>query len=166
VNLKKGTENIIPRQSVLARNVFSNWVLFVFGVVVNFFLSPFVVHHLGNTAFGAWALVVTLTSYLQFLDFGVRNAVTRYVSKLQAQGDHRSASAVVSTALAIFLAGGFLSIAVAALGAVYAIPCLTSRGFTSRRRRSPFQLRAPLWLCGSLEAYSLEPSRGCNDSRL
>jgi len=110
------------KQPRLAHNVLSNWGGFAFGVVVNFFLSPFVVHRLGNTAFGVWVLIVSLTSYLSFMDLGVRNATTRFVAKFHAQGDHTSASRIVSSALAIFSSSGALAIALAILAALFAVP--------------------------------------------
>jgi O-antigen/teichoic acid export membrane protein len=112
---------VTRREPTIFRNVPSNWALFVVSVVVSFFLSPFVIHHLGNTGFGVWVLIVSITSYLQFVDLGVRNAVTRYVSKFHAQGGHESASAVVSTAVAVFLAGGVLVMIAAGLAALYAM---------------------------------------------
>ena len=110
------------KQPRIARNVLSNWGAFGFGVAVNFFLSPFVVHSLGDTAFGVWVLIVSLTSYLSFMDLGVRNATTRFVAKFHALGDHDSASRTVSSALAIFSSSGALAILLAILAALFAVP--------------------------------------------
>ena len=123
-SLELSPENAPParKQPRIAHNVLSNWGAFAFGVVVNFFLSPFVVHHLGNTAFGVWVLIVSLTSYLGFMDLGVRNATTRFVAKFHAQGDHGSASRTVSSALAIFSSSGALAIVLAILAALFAVP--------------------------------------------
>ena len=52
-----------------------------------------------------------MTGYLGLLDFGVRSAVTRYVSKFYVQGADDSASRVVSSGLAIFLGAGALAVA-------------------------------------------------------
>ena len=38
-------------------------------LIVGFLLAPFVVHHLGNTGYGIWALVLQLTGYLGVVDF-------------------------------------------------------------------------------------------------
>ena len=86
----------------LPANVLANWTGFAVGLLVNFFLSPLIVHHLGASAYGLWALLGTLTAYLGLLDLGIRSAVTRYVARSQSQGDHATATQVVSTALAIF----------------------------------------------------------------
>ncbi|MBI1737752.1 MAG: polysaccharide biosynthesis C-terminal domain-containing protein [Acidobacteria bacterium] len=98
-----------------AINVFSNWIGFGFAAVVNFFLSPVVVNHLGNTGYGVWVLTGTLTGYLGLLDLGVRGAASRYVAKLHTQSDHQGSSQVVSSALSIFAVGGVLAIVVAAI---------------------------------------------------
>src|SRR5262249_54703595 len=79
------------------------------------FLSPFVVHRLGNSAYGVWTLMVSLTGYLGLLDFGVRGSVTRYVARFHARGEHDSAGRLVSTALMIFSCAGILAILLSSL---------------------------------------------------
>lgn len=97
-----------------AKNIIWNWGAYAVSLIVNFFLSPYVVHHLGDAAYGVWVLMVSLVSYLGFLDFGVRGAVTRYVAKFHTQGNHEEASRVSSSALGIFTVAGGLAIAIAA----------------------------------------------------
>lgn len=89
-----------PGQAV--RNVLANWTGFAVGLLVNFFLSPLIVNHLGASAYGVWTLLGTLTAYLGLLDLGIRSAVTRYVARYESGGDHGAAIQIVSTALAIF----------------------------------------------------------------
>jgi len=132
-----------PRQPSLGRNVLSNWAVLAFHLVVSFFLSPFIVRHLGNTAYGIWVLIVSLTSYMQLADLGVRNAVTRYVSRFQAQGDHESASRIVSTAVGFFLITGLFAVIAAATAALFAI-----RLFNIPEMYQP-QIRVALWLAGA-----------------
>ncbi len=88
--------------SRIGRNVFSNWTGYVVYVVVSFFLSPFMVHHLGNTGYGIWVLVGSLTGYLGILDLGLRPAIVKYVSRYKALGDDAMVSRVVNTVLVIF----------------------------------------------------------------
>ncbi|MBI5266462.1 MAG: polysaccharide biosynthesis protein [candidate division Zixibacteria bacterium] len=86
----------------IGRNVFSNWAGFVIYIVVSFFLSPFMVHHLGNTGYGIWILVGSLTGYLGILDLGLRPAVVKYVARYRALGDDLMVNRVVNTILVIF----------------------------------------------------------------
>jgi O-antigen/teichoic acid export membrane protein len=110
---------IAPEQTLTARhslpsalrNVLSNWAGFVCACIISFFLSPFVVRHLGNSAYGIWILIGSLTGYLGLLNMGVRAGVTVYVARFHAEANDQKASAVASTALAIFLAAATLVIA-------------------------------------------------------
>ena len=74
----------------IARGVMFNWIALATNMLVAFFLSPFVVHHLGNVAYGIWTLVVSVTSFMGLLDLGMRGAVTLFVSKNHVLGDHLS----------------------------------------------------------------------------
>jgi O-antigen/teichoic acid export membrane protein len=104
------------------RNILSNWAGFACSSIISFFLSPFVVHHLGNSGYGVWVFIGSLTGYLGLLNFGVRGAVTRYVARFQTEGNHHEASAVTSSALLIFLAAGLLAVLLAVVLAAFALP--------------------------------------------
>ena len=82
-----------------AFNVLTNWVATAVNMVVPFFLTPFVVHHLGPLQYGIWILAVSIVSYLALLDLGLRSAVIRFVSKANAQGQPEDAAAAVGAAL-------------------------------------------------------------------
>jgi O-antigen/teichoic acid export membrane protein len=107
----------MPRARRIAQNVLSNWTALAITTVVGFFLSPFVVHHLGNLGYGVWVIIGSLVSYMGLLDLGLRGAVTRFVSKGTAQDDHEESGRAVSGALwirlwislAIIVTGLFLS---------------------------------------------------------
>ena len=83
----------------IARSVLSNWFAMAAMMGVAFFLSPFIVHRLGNVVYGVWVLATSSVSYFGLLDLGLRNSVTRFVSKGHTTGDHEGASEVLSAAL-------------------------------------------------------------------
>ncbi len=83
-------------------NVCSNYGVVLFGAISAFFLSPFVVHRLGNDAYGTWALLVSLVGYLGLLELGVRGAVTRFIAHMHAAGDHAASSRYASAGLFLF----------------------------------------------------------------
>jgi O-antigen/teichoic acid export membrane protein len=99
----------------IVKSASSNWVSYGISVVVAFLLSPYVVHHLGNVAYGVWSLIVSLISFLGLLDFGLRGAVTRFVSKHHAEGDHERSSSAVSAAfwLRLWIGLGVIGITLA-----------------------------------------------------
>jgi len=107
------------RSTSIARNALSNWTAFLYVAGVSFFLSPFIVKHLGATAYGVWSLLVALVGYLGLLDFGVRGAVTRFIAQHHAVGDNKAASGIASGAVVLFGCAGGIAIAVASVVAVY-----------------------------------------------
>ena len=46
----------LPSRSVLVRNLLANWSGLVAEVLVAFFLTPFIISHLGTAAYGVWSL--------------------------------------------------------------------------------------------------------------
>jgi O-antigen/teichoic acid export membrane protein len=103
----------MPRARRIAQNVLSNWFSLAVSTLVGFFLSPFVVHHLGNLAYGVWVIIMSLVAYMGLLDLGLRGAVTRFVSKGSAQENHEESSQAVSGALWIRL---WISLAIIVAG--------------------------------------------------
>lgn len=77
----------------------SNWFATGATLAAGFFLAPFVVHRLGNVAYGVWVLAISTVNYLTLLDLGMRSSVLRFVSKGHTKQDHEGASEVISAAL-------------------------------------------------------------------
>jgi len=96
----------------------ANWTAFAVAAVVSFLLSPFIVHRLGNSAYGTWVLLGSFVGYLGLLDLGVRGAVTRYVANQHAAGDHQSTSATVVAALRLFAGVALVTLVIAGLVAL------------------------------------------------
>src|SRR2546428_94861 len=97
------------------RNVVSNWASFVVSVMISLVLSPYIVHSLGDGAYGAWVLLSSLVGYLGLLDLGTRGAVTRYVATYHAAHRHEDAGRIASTALILFGGLGLLAIGASVL---------------------------------------------------
>ena len=81
------------------KNVVSSWGGLAVNIAVGFFLSPFILHHLGDDAFGLWVLIFSFTGYYGIFDFGIRSSLVRYVSKFQATGDKEELARLINTSL-------------------------------------------------------------------
>jgi O-antigen/teichoic acid export membrane protein len=101
-----------------ARNAAANWAAFIYVAAISFFLSPFIVHKLGNEAYGVWSLLVSVVGYLGLLDFGVRGAVTRYVAKNHAKRDADQNTSIVSAAMLLYSVLGAIAIIISGIVAV------------------------------------------------
>jgi len=105
---------------VYVRNLAANWIGHGASMVVLFFLSPFVIHTLGNVQYGIWSLLSVLTGYMGMLDLGVRASTGRHVTLYIGKDDHKSVDETIRTSLAFFSAFGILIVVVGvALGWIF-----------------------------------------------
>jgi O-antigen/teichoic acid export membrane protein len=96
---------------LVIRNIFSNWTSSIVCGVMAFFIMPFLVHHLGDTLYGIWILVISTTGYGVLLDFGIRSSIIKYVSQYNATGDKASISSIFSTSILLYsIAGAILMV--------------------------------------------------------
>ncbi|HEY4842764.1 MAG TPA: oligosaccharide flippase family protein [Terriglobales bacterium] len=96
----------------LVTNVGSSWFSLGFDVLVGLFLSPFLLHWLGDTAFGIWVLIFSITGYYGLFDLGIRSSVVRYVSKFTATDDVEDLAKLINTSLFTYSCIGVLSLLV------------------------------------------------------
>jgi O-antigen/teichoic acid export membrane protein len=92
------------RSSIILRAVTTSWIAVAANAAVGFLLTPYVLHHLGDEAYGLWILTVNCVGYYGLLDIGVRSSILRYVSRHQALGNRDSVNEVVATAFYYYLA--------------------------------------------------------------
>lgn len=99
----------------ILKNVGSSWFALGINVIIGVFLSPFILHHLGDAAFGIWVLIFSITGYYGLFDLGIRSSIVRYVSKYSATGDRESLAQFVNTALFSYTGIGAVSMVLTAL---------------------------------------------------
>ena len=96
----------------ILKNVTSNWAALGTGILVSFFLAPFVVHSLGNVYYGIWALLSEFTGYLWLLDFGVRESVIKFVAQYHANDRRDELVETVNGALYLYSGVALVTLAV------------------------------------------------------
>jgi O-antigen/teichoic acid export membrane protein len=103
----------MPKQEKLqvVKNVSSSWLAVTVNVSVGIFLSPIVLHHLGDSAFGIWVLIFSITGYYGLFDLGIRASVVRYVSKFVATKDDVALNKLVNTSLFTYSCIGAITLA-------------------------------------------------------
>jgi len=103
----------------ILKNVGSSWSALAINVAVGIFLSPFILHRLGDAAFGVWVLIFSVTGYYGLFDLGIRSSVVRYVSKYTATDDREKLAQFVNTALFTYSCLGVVSMVLTALLSSY-----------------------------------------------
>ncbi len=93
----------------LFKNIFSNWAGFVVSMLIAFFMSPFIVHKLGNVYYGVWVIMMQFTGYLNILDLGVRSSVVKYIAEYHAQDEKAQINRIVSAAISMYAVIGLLA---------------------------------------------------------
>ena len=64
-------------------------------------LTPFIIRSLGNAEYGLYLLIGSLAAYLGVLDFGLNNAVTRFVAQCAAKNDREQEAKFLGAALVV-----------------------------------------------------------------
>src|ERR1039457_3536392 len=81
------------------KNVGSSWFALGLSILVGIFLSPYILHHLGDAAFGLWVLIFSVTGYYGLFDLGIRSSIVRYVAKYSAADENDELNRLINTAL-------------------------------------------------------------------
>jgi O-antigen/teichoic acid export membrane protein len=93
----------------ILRNIFSNWTSYVVTMLVGFLLAPVIVRSLGDTGYGLWTLLISMTGYFGLLDLGIRSSVGRFVARYLALNDEQNVNRTASTAFAMLACAGIIA---------------------------------------------------------
>jgi O-antigen/teichoic acid export membrane protein len=103
----------------ILKNVGSSWFALGVNVVVGIFLSPYILHRLGDTAFGLWILIFSATGYYGLFDLGIRSSIIRYVAKYSATDEPEELDRLANTALFTYCGIGLLTMAITLIASHY-----------------------------------------------
>jgi len=111
----------------ILKNVGSSWFALGVNVLVGIFLSPYILHRLGDEAFGIWVLIFSITGYYGLFDLGIRSSIVRYVAKYAATEDHHQLNCLVNTAMFSYGGIGLLAMLITLtasfyVGSIFRIP--------------------------------------------
>jgi O-antigen/teichoic acid export membrane protein len=106
-----GKDALIRRRVFNA--IFTNWASKVVTLAIRFFLTPFILHRLGATEFGLWALIGSVAGQGELLDLGIRNALTKYVAEHQSLKDDTHTRRLIATSLMLYSGLGLVALLLA-----------------------------------------------------
>src|ERR1700757_3025513 len=107
------------RKLDIIKNVGSSWFSLGINIVVGIFLSPFILHRLGDTAYGIWVLIFSITGYYGLFDLGIRSSVVRYVSKFTATGETEKVQRLIATSVWTYTLIGVVAMVITFVGSWY-----------------------------------------------
>ena len=101
------------------KNIGSSWFGLAVNILVGFFLSPFILHRLGDVAFGLWVLIFSISGYYGLFDFGIRSSIIRYVSKYTALNKYEELNHLINTSLFSYSCLAALLLLLTGVGSLY-----------------------------------------------
>lgn len=109
--------------AIFVRNALSNLGRGMAAAVVALILPPILIRHMAPAEYGVWVIVLQISAYTGYLDFGLQTAIGRYIAFADARQDHTLRRSSFSTALAALFVAALLALAAMAL-AVFLAPRL------------------------------------------
>lgn len=135
------------------KNATANVVRGGAGAAVAFILPPILTRALDRDRFAAWALLLQIAAYANFLDFGIQTAVARFVAQAMERGDNKERDSYISTAFFLLVAAGVL-----AFGVVCGMAWLVPYMYKQAPLHLLTELREGLILLAAFSALALPTS--------
>ncbi len=104
-----------PQWTLVARNVSTRYAAIAVDGLIGLVLLPFNVAHLGQSAYGLWALTASITIYFSVLDLGYGGAVVKFVAQYRALRDRAALNEILSTVFVVFTMIGLVTFGVTGL---------------------------------------------------
>ncbi len=91
----------ISRRQVLHSGM-ASVVRIPLGLAISFFLTPFILWKIGVANYGLLGVLNMVSGYLMLLDFGMAQALSKYLAEMMAKGDENGAASLLDTMLATY----------------------------------------------------------------
>ncbi len=125
------------------KNSFYNVIGWGWIIVLNIMTIPYIVHKLGYDAYGILVLVLLVLGYFAFLDFGLGDAVIKYISHYYTLKDFRKINRIINSILFLFIIIGLIG---------GGLIVLFTRFFALKIFKIPMQLQSTAVYCFYLGA--------------
>jgi O-antigen/teichoic acid export membrane protein len=111
-SLSTSTQRPEPRAfaRTVAGNSAANLTRLAVTSLVSIFLPAYLTHHLPVKTYGAWVLILQLSAYVGYLDFGVQTAVSKYIAEYEAKQDAAGCGRCASVGVVIMLVASVLGV--------------------------------------------------------
>jgi O-antigen/teichoic acid export membrane protein len=102
-----------PREvgRTVVKNSAANATRLAVTALVSILLPAYLTHRLPVKTYAAWVLILQLSAYVGYLDFGVQTAVSKHIAEYDVKQDFDGCGRYVSTGLVIMLLASVLGVA-------------------------------------------------------
>ena len=110
-----GASSRVTRSKVTRNSVYTV-AAYALNLPLSLFVSRFVVHRIGLSAFGTWAALTIVLSFGSLLDLGVTTPLVKYTAEYMTDSRERNINTLLNTAMVFYFAAGAVFVGVASLG--------------------------------------------------
>lgn len=96
------------QKKIVVLNTLSLFISQGWIVLLAFLALPYIINSLGKEAYALLSMSFIVIGYLGFLDLGLGNALTKFISEYYAKRDSEKINSIIFTSFLIFLIMGFL----------------------------------------------------------
>jgi O-antigen/teichoic acid export membrane protein len=104
----------------IARNAASSYGMRLLRGLSVLLITPYLFRKLGTGGFGTWAVMFTVATVINLLEYGVSAGVTKFVAQFHARGERRRLEDTVSGAIVVLGAVGVIAALIATAIGVFA----------------------------------------------
>lgn len=98
--------------SQLKKGAILSYVTIILTNGIGLVLTPFMIQKLGDSEYGLYTLIGSLVGYISVLDFGLNNAIVRFVARYRALEDRKGEENFLATTMLIYTVIASLILAV------------------------------------------------------
>lgn len=102
----------MSKTKIIIKNALSNGAGFATEAIIAFCMLPYIIHRIGESSYGLWALIISVTGYMGILNLGLRPAINKYVAQYSALDQKEKIRDIVQVSLVTYIPCGVLIIAV------------------------------------------------------
>jgi len=92
----------------IVKNALANGAGLACEAIISFCMLPFILHRIGEAAYGVWAFTIAISGYMGILNLGFRPAINKYVAQYNATGEWQKIRDMLQASLFSYSACGSL----------------------------------------------------------
>lgn len=98
----------MSRAKLLAKNLIYNFTSQLLLIFLGLATTPYIVHKLGNQAYGILSIALTVSGFMSALDIRISSAVFKYISEADARKENLQMQRLVKVSLAFYVTVGII----------------------------------------------------------
>jgi len=92
----------------IVKNALANGAGLACEAIISFCMLPFILHRIGEAAYGVWAFTIAISGYMGILNLGFRPAINKFVAQYNATGEWQKIRDMLQASLFSYSACGSL----------------------------------------------------------